>query len=141
MKKSYLIENLIISIFLILISTSTPAFAQIAENLRNEQWIEAGGNSLITNYFSPKYVEKNGQIFSTIVKWNYKKTINNKNSSVGIIKINCQNQTHAQEYLETYSELNLKGRLIDGGRFPGPLEWQKFEGENAYAELKNIICN
>lgn len=140
MKKINLTRIFIIPIFLICTLATFSVFAQIAKNLRNEKWIEAGGNSLVTTYFSPKFVNQNDGLTSLIVKWNYKKPVNNINSSVSIIKINCQNLEYAVEYSEIYSELNLAGKFIDGGNFPSPLQWNNPGDSNAYAELIKIIC-
>jgi phosphomannomutase len=112
--------------------------AQIAENMRGEHWVEAGGNDLIKVYFSPKFVSTKDGLHSLIVKWEYIKPINDENSSIKMIKINCQSKVFATEYTEIYSRTNLGGALIAGGNYPTPLQWSDIP--NAYDAITELLC-
>lgn len=112
--------------------------AQIADNMRGEHWVDAGGNDLIKVYFSPKFVSTKDGLHSLIVKWEYKKPINNENSSIKMIKINCQPKIIATEYTEIYSGANLGGTFIAGGKHPTPLEWSDIP--NAYDAITELLC-
>jgi hypothetical protein len=117
---------------------SLTSHAQIAEKMRLEYWVEAGGNELIKTYFSPKFVSTKDGIHSLIVKWEYKKQIDNVNSSITMIKINCQTKTIATEYSEVYGGANLGGAFIAGGKYPTPLEWSDIP--NAYDAITELLC-
>jgi hypothetical protein len=117
---------------------SLTSHAQIAENMRGEHWVEAGGNYLIKVYFSPKSVSTKDGLHSLIVKWEYINPIGGVNSSIGMIKINCQPKILATEYSEGYSGTNLGGALISGGYHPTPLQWSDIP--NAYDAITELIC-
>ena len=117
---------------------SLTSHAQIAEKMRLEHWVEAGGNELVKTYFSPKFVSTKDGIHSLIVKWEYKKQIADTNSSITMIKINCQTKTIANEYTEIYSGANLGGAFINGGNHPYPLQWGDIP--SAYDAISELLC-
>ena len=117
---------------------SLTSHAQIAEKMRGEHWVEAGGNALVKTFFSPKSVSTKDGIHSLAVKWHYKTEIEKVNSRIAMIKINCQTETLATEYVETYSGANLEGTLIAGGQYPTPLEWRGIA--SAYDAIAELLC-
>lgn len=117
---------------------SLTSHAQIAEKMRGEHWVEAGGNVLVTTFFSPKSVLITDGVHSLAVKWHYKSEIEKVNSRIAIIKINCQAEKLATEYVETYSGANLDGALIAGGQYPTPLEWRGIA--SAYDAVADLLC-
>lgn len=117
---------------------SLTSHAQIAEKMRAEQWVEVGGNVLVKTFFSPRSVSTKDGIHSLLVKWHYNKEIGNVNSQIAMIKINCQTEKLATEYVETYSGTNLDGALIAGGQYPTPLEWSGIA--SAYDGIGELLC-
>jgi hypothetical protein len=112
--------------------------AQIAEKMRGEHWVEAGGNALVKTFFSPKSVSTKDGIHSLLVKWHYNKEIGNVNSQIAMIRVNCQTEKLATEYVETYSGANLDGTLIAGGQYPTPLQWSGIA--SAYDAIGELLC-
>jgi hypothetical protein len=117
---------------------SLTSHAQIAEKMRGEHWVEVGGNALVKTFFSPKFVSTKDGIHSLLVKWHYKKEIGNVNSQIAMIRINCQTEKLATEYVETYSGADLDGTLIAGGQYPTPLEWSGIT--SAYDAIGALLC-
>ena len=128
--------KLIITLVTALMSLTSQA--QIAEKMRGEHWVEAGGNALVKTFFSPKSVSTKDGVHSLAVKWHYKTEIEKVNSRIAIIKINCQAEKLATEYVETYSGANLDGALIAGGQYPTPLEWRGIA--SAYDAVADLLC-
>ena len=137
MLKSYALITAVVSTLILI-----PAEAQIAEKMRGEHWIEAGGNTLVKVYLLPKFVTKKDDIHSLVVKWHYNKTISSINSQISMIKINCRTNEWTSEYVETYSGDNLDGALVNAGQYPTPLKWDIIgDADHAYTQTKNLICN
>ena len=137
MLKSYALITAVMSTLILI-----PAEAQIAEKMRGEHWIEAGGNTLLKVYLLPKFVTKKGDIYSLVVKEHYKQTISNIKSSISMIKINCLTNEWTEEYAETYSGDNLDGVLVDAGHYQTPLAWRSIsDADHAYTHTKKLICN